>query len=125
MKECEYKKLEEKLEGLIVKAVQSGKKETSDLVADIIKRIEPSVEKSIEKYVNGKINRLDQKLSDYIKNDEEWKKAHMEANKELISSINLNTEFRLQSTGGLTLMKFLLGFVGFGTIISIILSIYK
>lgn len=46
------------LEGLIVKAVQSGKKETSDLVGDIIHRIEPAVERSIEKYVNGHLREI-------------------------------------------------------------------
>lgn len=49
---------------LILKAVQSGKQETSALVADIIKRIEPAIEKSINSNVNGKINNLTQMMSD-------------------------------------------------------------
>lgn len=43
---------------LILKAVQSGKKETSDLVADVIARMKPTIEEAIKVNVNGKIDRL-------------------------------------------------------------------
>jgi CHAD domain-containing protein len=60
---------------LILKAVQSGKKETSQLVDIVIHRIEPAIEKAIEKYVNGKISTLSHKLDNYIESDNEWKKT--------------------------------------------------
>lgn len=58
MSEMEFKKIEEKLEGLLVKAVQSGKKETSDLADSILKKQEIHIESSVNKYVNGKIDKL-------------------------------------------------------------------
>lgn len=67
----------EHFEGLIVKAIQSGKKETSDLVTDIIARIENKLEStiaaSIEKNVNGKIRKLDEKIDVYINEDNKYK----------------------------------------------------
>lgn len=67
----------EHFEELIVKAIQSGKKETSDLVTDIISRIEnklgSSIATSIEKNVNGKINRLNEKIDTYINEDNKYK----------------------------------------------------
>lgn len=119
------KEVVEHLEGLLFKAIQSGKQETSGLVDDVIKRIEPAVEKSIEKYVNGKIRLLDQKITTYIDNDEKWKDEHSKANEKLIGIVNLNTEFRLQTTGGLVLVKFLLGFIGLGTLVSLIMNFTK
>lgn len=38
-------------------------------------QLEKSVKETIEKTVNGKINRLDQKLDEYIKHDLEWKET--------------------------------------------------
>ena len=75
-------------EDIIVKAVQSGKKETSDLADHIIHKIEPAVEASISKYVNGKINTLTQKLDDYIAEDLKWK-AEYEPYLKGMASINL------------------------------------
>lgn len=67
----------EHFEGLIVKAIQSGKKETSDLVTDIMARIENKLENtiaaSIEKNVNGKIRKLDEKIDVYINEDNKYK----------------------------------------------------
>ena len=67
----------EHFEGLIVKAIQSGKKETSDLVTDIMARIENKLEStiaaSIEKNVNGKIRKLDEKIDVYINEDNQYK----------------------------------------------------
>lgn len=40
-----------------------------------IAQLEKSVKETIEKTVNGKINRLDQKLDEYIKHDMEWKET--------------------------------------------------
>lgn len=40
-----------------------------------IAQLEKSVKETIEKTVNGKINRLDQKLDEYIKHDLEWKET--------------------------------------------------
>jgi hypothetical protein len=37
------------------------------------KNIQESIKLSIETTVNGKIRRLDEKIDDYIKSDEEWK----------------------------------------------------
>ena len=53
-------------EDLLIKAIQSGKRETSDLVDMVIHKIEPAVEKAVEKYVNGK-------LDNYIRDDMAWK----------------------------------------------------
>lgn len=74
----------EHFEGLLVKAVQSGKRETSDLVDSVIHKmsihIDSAVEKSVEKHINGKITKLTKELQDhqivvtqhYI-DDKEWK----------------------------------------------------
>jgi len=68
----------QKLEDLIIKANQSGKKETSALVHDILHRIEPIIATSIEKNVNGKINKLTTKFDEYVLLDVKWKEEDME-----------------------------------------------
>lgn len=73
MNEEQFKKIED----LIVKAVQSGKQETSGLVDLVIHKIEPAIEKAVEKYVNGKIRNLDAKIDVYIKEDLEWKEKSL------------------------------------------------
>ena len=73
MTQDELKKLEDKLEGLLVKANQSGKKETSDLVDMIMHKLEIKIEESINKNVNGKIIKLTDKVDNYIISDNEWK----------------------------------------------------
>lgn len=100
----------ERLEGLLVKAVQAGKQETSGLVGDILNRIEPSIEKSIEKHVNGKIRNLDSKLSEYIVSDNKWKD-------ETKIDIKENTEYRLTAKGSVNTIKFIVGFLGFANIL--------
>lgn len=72
----------EHLEGLIVKAVQSGKQETSDLVDAVIKKIEPAVQIAVDKSINGKLYKImdEQKehkeiVQDYIKEDMKWKES--------------------------------------------------
>jgi len=74
------KKEIEHFEGIIFKAVQSGKKETSDLVTDILQKIEPIINKNLDKNFNGKIGRLDEKVTNnsetmkqYIERDDKWK----------------------------------------------------
>lgn len=69
----------EHFENLIVKAVQSGKKETSDLVDTILHRIEPVVAKAIETHVNGKIRAIDAKFDAYIVDDNKWKEKALPA----------------------------------------------
>lgn len=58
---------------LIIKAVQSGKQETSGLVDTILHKIDSHIEESINRNVNGKINLLTQKVDNYVKQDNEWK----------------------------------------------------
>lgn len=67
-------------EEFLFKAVQSGKKETSDLVADILHKIDPVIKEGIEVHVNGKIKNLTKMVGDhnimvdaYIKEDTAWK----------------------------------------------------
>lgn len=69
MNEDEKKHFEE----LIFKAVQSGKKETSDLVDMIMHKLENGIEESINRNVNGKIKVLTQRFDDYVVSDNEWK----------------------------------------------------
>lgn len=68
---------EQKIKEYLVLAVQSGKKETSDLVATIMhkmeSRIDSAVDRGIEKNVNGKIKDLTTKVDAYILSDNEWK----------------------------------------------------
>lgn len=60
-------------EDILIKAVQSGKKETSDLVDMVIHKIEPAIENSVNKYVNGKLDKINLKIDDYIVSDLQWK----------------------------------------------------
>jgi hypothetical protein len=59
-------------ENLLVKFGQSGKKETSDLVADVIARMKPTIEEAIKVNVNGKID----KLTESVKEQQEDFKDH-------------------------------------------------
>lgn len=69
MNEDQFKKIED----LIVKAVQSGKQETSGLADEVLKKIEPAIKESMDKNFNGKMGRLDQKLTDHISSFDEFK----------------------------------------------------
>ena len=60
-------------EEFLLKAVQSGKRETSGLVDEIMHKMEHGIEKAIDKNVNGKIKRLDEKIDNYILQDNAWK----------------------------------------------------
>jgi len=86
-------------EEIIARAVQSGKKETSDLVDTILHRIEPVVEKSIEKYVNGKIKTLDAKFDSYVAGDLAWKE-------EMTPRLKLVQNAQIFGTVSVNLLKF-------------------
>lgn len=88
---------------------QSGKKETSDLVAEVIKRIDPAIERS----VNGGIRLLNAKFDSHKESQEEWKKEDKEWKERAGTQMQLNSDFRLKSTGGLILLSF----IGVGNII--------
>ena len=86
-----------RLEGIIVKAIQATKAENSGLVADI----------------KGDMRVFNQKLTDYIDRDDKWKETYAK-------EIKSNTDFRLTTTGGLVLLKVIIGTVGIGTVISLV-----
>jgi len=88
------------IEGLFVKFTQSTIQQNSALAGDY---------KTFLKV-------LDQKVSDYIINDNKWKE-------EQGINIKKNTEFRLQTTGGMSTLKWLAGSGFVGGAISIILNI--
>lgn len=111
MNEDQLKQLEE----LIVKAVQSGKQETSGLVEMVIHKIEPAIEKAVEKHVNGKIKNLDYKLDEYIKHDLEWKA-------EITPQIESVKEFKGWGKVTLGLLGF---FAAIGTSIFMVINLLK
>jgi len=98
----------EKLEGLIVKANQSGKQETSGLVDHITKKMEHLIEDSINKNVNGKINSLSKKVDDYIIVDISWKEQDTQWKNNVIPYIETVKKFENFGTIGTTLLKALL-----------------
>ncbi len=74
MEETMDKATEEKLEGLIIKAIQAGKKETSSLVADLKSNFLNEVRQEIKTTVNGKLEKQDLKmdnLKDHLKNQDD------------------------------------------------------
>jgi len=80
MNEQITKDLKEHIDDLFLRAIQSGKKETSDLVDMVIHKIEPAVQQAVDKSINGKLYKIieEQKehkeiVKDYIKEDMEWK----------------------------------------------------
>lgn len=63
-------------ENMIVKAVQSGKRETNGLVTEIMQKIDENLETSVEKLINGKLRKvlesqkgMSDKIDEYIKDD--------------------------------------------------------
>lgn len=115
MNEDQFKKIED----LIVKAVQSGKQETSGLVEMVIHKIEPAIEKAVEKHVNGKIRAIDTKIDIYIKEDLEWKSKALPV-------IDSGTKVLNFGTVGVGLLKFVTVFgVAFGFIWAFIKYILK
>jgi len=60
---------------LIVKAVQSGKQETSGLVSDIQHKITTAVAEQVKETVNGKIDKINHKIDEYIIADNKWKES--------------------------------------------------
>lgn len=67
---------DQKMKEYLFQAVQSGKSETSGLVALILHKMEEHIENSVNRNVNGKIIGLVQKVDDYIKTDNEWKEEY-------------------------------------------------
>lgn len=45
------------------------------MTADDIEQIKKEIQSTIKVVVNGKIDKIDQKLEEYIKSDNEWKAA--------------------------------------------------
>lgn len=67
---------DQKIKEYLFQAVQSGKSETSGIVALILSKIETHIETSINKNVNGKIINLADEFKDYVKGDMEWKSEY-------------------------------------------------
>lgn len=71
---------QQNFEDLLLRAVQSGKEETSGLVSEIFKKLDSHIEVGFEKNFNGKMkkvlenqNNLENKVDAYIKSDtERW-----------------------------------------------------
>lgn len=84
------------IEDLIVKAVQSGKQETSGLADEVLKKIEPTIEKSMDKNFNGKMGRLDQKLTDHVVSFDEFKDEIREMFKDKETRINTLEKGKIQ-----------------------------
>ncbi len=66
--------MKEHFDDMFMKTYQSGKSETSGIVADIIRKMDNSIELSVRRHVNGNIIGLKTLIDNYIKEDEEWKK---------------------------------------------------
>lgn len=56
-------------EDLLIKAVQSGKKETSGLVDLIIHKQEPAIKQAIKEHVNGQFDRFKEEFRIYVVKD--------------------------------------------------------
>lgn len=82
-----------------------------------------------EKYSNNELGimlkGLGEKFDNFFNANTEQHKEIIRHQKETNGNVMENTAFRLKTTGALNIMKFLLGFVGLGTIINIFLLIIK
>lgn len=96
-------------------------KNDSDLAGHVLNKMGDKIGKTIDLKINGKLARLDQKLTDHLESEEKL----LEALKKLSEQTEKNTSFRLKYIGGLATMKFLLSFIGLGTITSLILQFVK
>lgn len=116
----------EKLEGLIFKAVQQGKQETSGLVDMVIHKMEAKLEESIAKSitynVNGKIKAIDEKIDNYIEKDLEWKKLDEEWKEEIIPQIEAVKEFRGWGKVSVGLISF---FAAIGGFVLLVINLWK
>lgn len=60
-----------------------------ELSTKIMEKVESSVESSVDKYVNGKINKLTEKVDNYIREDTTWKKEDQKWKETAQPSVNL------------------------------------
>lgn len=81
---------EQKFKDFLFQAIQSGKKETSDLVTSILDKMDERISQSVEKTVNGKIKNISIKLDEqnvvmethfskvdtHIESDTQWKSMY-------------------------------------------------
>lgn len=91
---------------IILKAVQSGKKETSGLVNDILRKQDKYIGEAIEKHVNGKIRALTQELKDHRAEDTVWKQEDRQWKENAFPIIEMGKN--MQGFGKVTL--YLVGF---------------
>lgn len=102
---------DQKIKDYIFQAVQSGKKETSDLAGSILHKMENKIAESVDKTVNGKINNLTQMMNDQnmvIHEHFDKVDAHIEKVETYLSYMEV---LKTASDGGKMLGKFVL-FVG-------------
>lgn len=64
-------------EELLLKAIQSGKKETSGLVDMIMHKLEKEIDPAIKKHVNGQFTSFKEEFRAYVSEDIQWKKDAM------------------------------------------------
>lgn len=106
---------------LLLKAQQSGKQETSDLVDDIMRRVDIVVEKSIEKYVNGKIRAIDTKIDTYIREDAEFNDRMKSDTDQWRATADKSLEFVKNTTAFGKVFMYLVGvFIAIGTLYKVI-----
>lgn len=91
---------------IILKAVQSGKKETSGLVDDILKKQDKYIGEAIEKHVNGKIRKLTEEFQNHREEDILWKKEDRQWKETAFPIIEMGKN--MQGFGKVTL--YLVGF---------------
>lgn len=107
---------EEKIKEYIFQAVQSGKQETSGLVDLVIHKMETkldsSIDKAVAKYTNGKLDKMNEKIDEYIRSDNEWKVKYSPYLEGIVGV----------SVGGKIVMRFIIGVAAVG---AAILAIYR
>lgn len=107
---------EDKIKEYIFQAVQSGKQETSGLVDLVIHKMETkldsSIDKAVAKYTNGKLDKMNEKIDEYIRSDNEWKVKYSPYLEGIVLGVG----------GGKILIRVILGLATVG---GAILAIYK
>lgn len=111
----QFKQFTERQDELLLKAVQSGKQETSGLVDHIIHKMESKIEESINKNVNGKLDKMHIKIDNYIATDNEWKVKYSPYLEGIVGV----------SVGGKIMLKVLLGFASIGGAVLAIKAWFK
>ncbi len=115
----------EEAENLLLRAIQSGKKETSDLVSDIIRRMDNAIEVAVKKHVNGNIRDIKFQLEAQDKVLEEIKTEQTRVRTELttFNAFRIDALPLLDDRKVITLLgKFVLWL---GAIIITILTVFK